>query len=114
MKYTCPSVFNSYIFFIIFIIMPEWDHHYAALLEYGKQHGHCNVPQLDSYTCVLKGMGKNGSDMAYSGKLGTWVSGQRKMKKGTESKGRKLTPDREALLQKLVNQGTIFIRSIFI
>jgi hypothetical protein len=49
-------------------------------------------------------MGENGSDYAYSGKLGRWVSDQRRMKKGTHGNA-KLTPDREALLQKLVDQG---------
>jgi len=53
---------------------------------------------------VLTGMGENGSDYAYSGKLGYWVSDQRQMKNGTAGNA-KLKPDREALLQKLVDQG---------
>ena len=53
---------------------------------------------------MLTGMGENGSDYAYSGKLGNWVHNQRGMKNGTGGR-RKLKPDREALLQKLVDQG---------
>ena len=85
-------------------VISDWKLHYAALIKYGKQHGHCNVPFLESYTCVLTGMGENGSDYAYSGKLGNWVGNQRQLKNGTQGDA-KLTLDREALLQKLVDQG---------
>jgi len=48
-------------------------------------------------------MGEDGSDLAYSGKLGRWLSAQRAVKKG--KKGKKLTEDQEAQLQALVDQG---------
>jgi len=83
----------------------DWHLHHAALLKYGKQHGHCNVPCNHSYTCVLEGLGENGSDYAYSGNLGGWVRRQRSLKNGTQYANSKLEADREALLQKLVDQG---------
>jgi len=50
-------------------------------------------------------MGENGSDYTYNGKLGYWVSDQRRLKNGTRGPNAKLASDREALLQKLVDQG---------
>ena len=82
----------------------EWPRHYAALLEYAKEHGHCNVPWNKSYECLLPGMGDGGSDFAYSGKLGPWLQTQRRMKKGTKG-NKRLTDEREAQLQTLVDQG---------
>ena len=79
-------------------------YNYFALLEYGKQFGNCNVPQMVSYKCILRGLGKGGSDLEYSGNLGSWLSKQRSMKKGTAGYGR-LRADREVLLQQLVDQG---------
>ena len=54
------------------------------------------------YECVLSGMGKDGDDYEYSGKLGYWLSSQRQARKGIY---RSRKPDREAKLQKLVNEG---------
>jgi len=82
----------------------DWPRHYAALLEYAKEHGHCNVPQNKSYECLLPGMGDDGSDFAYSGKLGMWLSRQRCSKKGTNG-NKSLSEDQEAQLQTLVDQG---------
>ena len=95
----------------------SWPLNYAALLDYRRVHGHCNVPhghfnmphrhcnipQRDTYECVLVGMGEGGSDYRYVGNLGTWLHSQRSCKKGT--RGYSLSSDREALLQKLVDQG---------
>ena len=74
------------------------------MLQYKTEHGHCNVPQTDSYKCILRGLGEDGSDLEYSGNLGSWLSKQRSMKKGTAGYGR-LRADREVLLQQLVDQG---------
>ena len=82
----------------------DWPRHYAALLEYEKEHGHCNVQKADSYTCILRGLGEGGSEFEYSGNLGSWLSAQRSMKKGTAGNTR-LRADREVLLQQLVDQG---------
>ena len=57
--------------------------------------------------CALAGMGKGGSDYRYVGNLGKWLHHQRCGKKGTSKT--KLRPDREALLQKLVDQGMVDI-----
>ena len=78
------------------------------MLEYEKEHGHCNVPQADSYKCILPGLGEDGSDFEYSGNLGTWLSTQRSLKKGTAG-NRWLRADREVLLQQLVDQGNYLL-----
>ncbi len=31
----------------------NWPRNYAALLEYGKEHGHYNVPSRCVYECLL-------------------------------------------------------------
>jgi hypothetical protein len=82
-----------------------WQRSYLALLEYCKIYGHCNVPAKATFECDLP-------DIAdprlrhYSGNLGTWVEHQRQSKKG---KGTRLFPEREALLQQLVDEGISFI-----
>ena len=67
----------------------DWPRHYAALVEYGKEYGHCNVPRKniahDYYKCVLKGIGENGSDFQYHGNLGTWLFTQRQRKRLSHS-----------------------------
>ena len=85
-----------------------WDIHYAALLEYIKQHDHGNVPQNRCFECVLPRMNEDGSDYIYAGKLGKWVKTQRRIKKGTRGKQR-LRPEREALLQALVDQSESYL-----
>ena len=81
----------------------DWPRNYAALLEYCKKYGTCNIPKRDSYECDLEGLGESGGVYHYKGNLGMWFNDQRKAKKGT---GRyKLTPERLALLQKLVDEG---------
>ena len=62
------------------------------------------MTQHESYTCVLKGMGENGTDYTYNASLGVWVRSQRQSKIGTKGYT-KLAPDRESLLQKLVDEG---------
>ena len=56
---------------------------------------------------MLEGLGENGSDYAYSGNLGGWVRRQKALQNGTQDRvaNKKLSADREALLQKLVDQG---------
>ena len=80
----------------------NWPRNYAALLEYYKEHGTCNVPVKAVYECDLEGLGEDGGMYHYVGNLSTWLNHQRMAKKGN---GRKLTPEREALLQKLVDEG---------
>ena len=88
-----------------------WELHYAALLEYGKQYGHCNIPSGDSYACILpvsdavkagdgNGDGDGMSELKYSGFLGKWLMIQG-MLKGQE----KLDVAHESLLQALVDRG---------
>ena len=68
-----------------------------------KKHGTCNVPYNAVYECDLEGLGENGCMYHYVGNLGAWLSTQRSAKKGKGSY--KQTPEREALLQKLVDDG---------
>jgi hypothetical protein len=80
-----------------------WPINYAALVKYGEEYGSCNIPQDKSYECILPGMGENGSDYEYKGKLGKWLSTQRRAKQG---KGTcVIGPEREAKLQILVDKG---------
>ncbi len=81
-----------------------WPRHYAALLEYCKEHGHCNVPQKERYECELPGLGEDGGPLHYHGQLGRWLANQRRYKKLGSDK-LKVHPDREALLQALVDEG---------
>lgn len=82
----------------------DWHAHYAALLEYQKEHGHCNVPYMDKFECDLEGYDLNGGTYHYYGALGSWLTRQRRYKRGLRGV---LASDREALLQKLVDQGMI-------
>jgi hypothetical protein len=87
----------------------DWPRHYAALIEYDKQYGHCNVHKKykkDSYVCELPGMGENGGSFHYEGKLGAWLSNQRAFHNGKRGEKR-LLPEREQLLQILVDQGKL-------
>ena len=81
----------------------DWRYHYAALLEYYKEHGTCNVPNRSNYECDLPDMGEDGSAYHYKGNLGIWLTNQRQAKKG-KANGT-LLPARDYLLQKLVDEG---------
>lgn len=82
-----------------------WSLHYAALIEYDKEFGHCNVPcSRNTYSCTLSGLGEDGSDYKYDGRLGHWLSNQRDKKRG-RARVSPLLPDQEAKLQKLVDAG---------
>ena len=50
-------------------------------------------------------MGDDGSNYHYKGNLGGWLNNQRQAKKGTGN--RNLTPEREAQLQLLVDEGSV-------
>lgn len=80
----------------------NWPRNYAALLEYHKEYGTCNVPTNAVYECDLEGMGEDEGVYHYNGRLGRWLNTQRKAKKST---GRRQTPERQALLQKLFDEG---------
>lgn len=80
----------------------DWHTHYAALLEYMREHGHCNVPYSDKYECDLEGFDVNGGTYHYHGALGNWLTRQCRYHRGVRGL---LAPDRAALLQKLVDQG---------
>lgn len=49
-------------------------------------------------------MGEDGSDVHYHGRLGRWLDNQRTAKRGTRG-NKRLTVEREALLQELVDAG---------
>ncbi len=89
----------------------SWARHFAALVEYGKQHGHCNVPLKTFFECAIPagGIGEGGEmtgEMTmYQGNLGFWLNRQRQARKG-QGHSKKLLPEREALLQRLVDEGT--------
>ncbi len=82
----------------------NWPRHFAALLEYAKEHGHCNVPPQASYECVLPATGILGKSMRYKGDLGVWLTHQKRAKRVLDPS---LCPERDALLQQLVDEGNV-------
>lgn len=84
----------------------DWPRHYAALLQFYNEHGTCNVPSYAVFECILPGMGDNGDDYRYHGKLGSWLRNQRQSRRGKNRS--KITPEREALLQVLVDEGKFY------
>ena len=69
-----------------------WDMRYEALVEYGEAHGGgCNISQL--FKC-----NQHGKEIG----LGQWLRYQRQCKKNNN-----LNSDREAKLQKLVDEGKL-------
>ena len=87
------------------IMFIEWKYHYAALLKYYEEHGTYNVPHLRVYECELEGMGEDGGVYHYRGNLLFWLHNQRNAKKGQGTC--KMTAERLALLQALVDEGNI-------
>jgi hypothetical protein len=88
-----------------------WPRHYAALLMYAQERGHCNVPSREEYECYLKD--ENGELYHYKGRLGAWVRYQKQRKNGTSSGGYRLSRDRETLLQQLVDKGITLLHFPF-
>jgi hypothetical protein len=93
---------------------PSWETHYAALLQYMSEFGHCNVPHEATYSCQINVACGGQQDeqymtVEYHGHLGRWVSKQRQLYKGKqagkERDASKLIPEHEMLLQQLVDQG---------
>ena len=85
----------------------DWPRHYAALLEYYKEHGTCNVAVAESYECDLPNMGDDGGNYHYNDRLGYWLQAQRRKKSGVGIL--KLTAEQENLLQVLVHEGEISV-----
>ena len=91
----------------------NWSHHYAALSEYYKEHGTCNIPQSHSYECDLPGMRDDVDNIIhYKANLGKWLTEQRQARKGQGCS--KLSNEREAQLQILVDDGNIYIHLLYI
>jgi hypothetical protein len=70
-----------------------WKKNYDALLAFGDIHGHCNVPQKK----------KSDNSDSEEAVLGRWLHAQR-----YAQKKRKLSPEREAMLQSLVDDGKLY------
>ncbi len=77
---------------------------YAALLEYGKEHGDCNIPRNSTYECILTTFSGPNLQVTYTGDLGAWLQRQRQARKGY---GGKLSTERRGLLQRLVSEGKL-------
>ena len=91
----------------------EWSRHYAALLEYYKEHGTCNIPQSHNYECDLPDMRDDADNIIhYKANLGKWLTEQRQARKGQGCS--KLSNEREAQLQILVDEGNIYIHLLYI
>ena len=76
------------------------------MCHYAQQHGHCKVPRNLVYSCdILESDEPPSSEIVhYRGNLGRWLDDQRKAKKGRRTH---LSPEKEELLQELVNEGNI-------
>ena len=74
------------------IDIERWNANYEALIRYGQQFGHCNVPQATTFPLA------SGEPC----KLGNWINKQRK-----DKKNECLLPDRERKLQILVDSGLL-------
>ena len=68
----------------------KWQAYFDALVQYGRENGHCNIPQAGTFQLA------DGTVF----KLGMWLNKQRKDKKNNN-----LMPLREEQLQSLVNAG---------
>jgi hypothetical protein len=81
----------------------DWNVMYDALLDYGREHGHYNVPRR--HVCKLpegtKSLGETFHPIE-TAPLGSWLTSQR-----ADRLSNKLKPDRLQLLQTLVNQGKL-------
>jgi hypothetical protein len=75
----------------------RWELMYAALLKYGNENGHCNVPHHMGFLLEDKN-GAFGPNCIV--RLGFWVGSQRKNKKAGKMKSH-----HEAKLQRLVDEG---------
>jgi len=87
----------------------SWARHFAALVEYKKQHGTANVSLKTTYECILPGMGDSGEDYKYQGNLGFWLNRQRQAKKGLGPGGKQLSEERVSQMQVLVDEGKCII-----
>lgn len=76
----------------------RWELMYTALVRYGEENGHCNVPHHIGFT--LDEGGDSGPTSLV--RLGFWLGTQRKYKKAG-----KLKPEYEARLHELVNEGKL-------
>ena len=81
----------------------DWPRHFAALQQYYQQYGTCNVTEKNIYECELPGMGDEGETYHYKSSLGCWLTNQRSAHKGIGT--HRITPEQEAQLQILVDQG---------
>jgi hypothetical protein len=86
--------------------MISWDHHYMALVEYGKEYGHCNIPARSVYDCNIPVEEGSETLFRYHGNLGKWLHDQRQVQKGNKGPPG-IKPEREAKLQRLVDQGVM-------
>lgn len=80
----------------------NWPRYYQALLRYGEIYGHYNVPKRGNFQCDLPDFPDETGNTAFDAKLGNWVYWQRELQKKS---GSTLTPDKEALLQALADEG---------
>lgn len=87
----------------------SWLAHYAALLHYACNNGHCNVPYTALYECDLPWLDEDGDSLAsYHDQLGVWLFNQRLSRRsGVRGNSPPLLPEREALLQQLVDEGLL-------
>lgn len=90
-----------------------WYRHYAALLEWGKENGHCNIPVRSDYECETPDMvDTHGKTLCtgghYTGKLGHWLDNQRTIRKRQstyDGPNKEVNCTRQALLLNLIETG---------
>ena len=92
----------------------ERDINFAALLEYGKVHGHYNIPIYETFECDIPAeAGETEIDITtgiipqtvhYNGPLGYWLHDE--LRRLKSKKGLKAAKERHQF-QELVNQGLL-------
>lgn len=96
---------------IIVTVVIDWNYNYSALLEYGREFGHCNVPPEVQYQCILEGVGENGSDLQYEGSLGQWLQNEVSILRGRITAK---TAHTRPYFQQLVDEGMYVLISFCI
>ena len=82
----------------------SWLLTYGALLVFGVDNGHYNVPRETPFVCMVMLAGIS-EPQQYAGKLGIWLDNQRQAWRRNPTRT-PLTSDQRGLLQELVKTGT--------
>ena len=80
------------------------------MLQYYKQHEHCNVTRREEYECILSVTGKK-ENVVYKSNLGSWLHYQKKAMRGNGNCT--ITKERREKIQALVDEGMLLFLTLF-